>query len=245
MSSVLNAIRVLEEVAKAQPIGVGELSRTLDMPKTSVQRALVSLGEAGWLRKLDDGSRRWMLTARLALVARRSKIDALRSAAAPAMERLRREEAETVLLVALEGDSLVVVESLEGTGPVRAHLSVGATLPLHASASGKAILATLPEPDLQRILRHQLEKFTPATITDADVLRREVRATAKRGYSIYSGEWLADLASVGVPIGPADDGARAALVIVAPVTSMPRARQHQLGKALLVAKKQVETALGL
>jgi DNA-binding IclR family transcriptional regulator len=160
------------------------------------------------------------------------------------MEKLRREAGETVLLIVLERDSLIVVERLEGTGTARAHLSVGAELPLHASASGKTILSTLPERDLKRLLRRSPEAFTSTTTSDPDDLRRELQATARRGYALYSGEWLPGLSSVGVPICVTDEGARAALVVVGAAASMPGARRHDLGKALLAAKKQVEAALG-
>ncbi|MDX6434302.1 MAG: IclR family transcriptional regulator, acetate operon repressor, partial [Streptosporangiaceae bacterium] len=50
MQNVLNTLRVLEEVAARQPVGVAELARATDIPKSSVQRALRTLQTAGWIR---------------------------------------------------------------------------------------------------------------------------------------------------------------------------------------------------
>ena len=50
MRNVLSTLRVLEEVATRQTVGVGELARVLNMPKSSVQRALHALNSAGWIR---------------------------------------------------------------------------------------------------------------------------------------------------------------------------------------------------
>src|SRR3954447_12440237 len=142
MRNVLNTLRVLEEVASRQPIGVGELARVLDMPKSSVQRALVTLHTAGWIRPAAGEVTRWVITTRALAVGGRASGDLdLRGAALPIMEELRRRTEETIHLTVPEDGKMVLNERLETDKPVRTSMALGHALPLHASATGKAVLA--------------------------------------------------------------------------------------------------------
>ncbi len=62
MNSLLKSIAVIEAVSEHQPVGVGELSKLLDMPKSSVQRVLTTFQEAGWLRQAGSEITRWEIS---------------------------------------------------------------------------------------------------------------------------------------------------------------------------------------
>lgn len=239
MRSVLNALRVVEEVAASQPIGVGELSRRLELPKTSVQRALTTLREAGWLRQEDDGTARWSLSARVLAFGRGSARQTLRSLSRTTMGQLSAETGETILLFVRDGDHVVAIEGLDGTKPVRAHTSVGTTAPLHASASGKAILAELPDDALEAYMENGLPAHTEQTITDPRALRSELDRIRKRGYATHRGEWLHDVAAVGAVIRGSDGRAEGALVIAAPAERLPRRRERELGDRVAAAARRI------
>jgi len=138
LQNVLNTLRVLEEVAARQPIGVGELARVLDMPKSSVQRALVTLHTAGWIRPAAGEVTRWVITTRALAVGGRASDDLdLRGAALPIMEGLRRQTEETIHLTIPEDGKMVLIERLETDKPVRTSMALGHALPLHASAMAR------------------------------------------------------------------------------------------------------------
>ena len=142
MQSVLNTLRVLEEVASRQPIGVGQLARVLQMPKSSVQRALVALHTGGWIRPASGEVTRWVMTTRALAVGGRVGGDLdLRATALPIMEDLRRHTEETIHLTVPEDGKMVLIERLETDKPVRISMALGHALPMHASANGKAVLA--------------------------------------------------------------------------------------------------------
>ena len=65
------ALLVLEEVAARQPVAVAALAPALNLPKTTVQRSLTTLGDAGWLTQ-SDGDRSWSLSAKVAGLAERA-----------------------------------------------------------------------------------------------------------------------------------------------------------------------------
>jgi IclR family acetate operon transcriptional repressor len=161
MRNVLNTLRVLEEVATRQPVGVGELARVLDMPKSSVQRALHTLNSAGWIRPATGEITRWAVTTKALDVGRHASGDlGLRDAAMPVMEDLRRRTEETIHLTVPEGGKVVLIERLETSKPVRISMALGHALPLHASANGKAVLANSPAEAITRLLAEGLPRYT-------------------------------------------------------------------------------------
>src|SRR5262249_23823746 len=99
MQSVLRSLLVLEAVAEHQPVRVGELTPLLGLPKSTVQRSLETLAEAGWLRQVDGDLTRWALTSRArSVVLRSGGEDDLREAALPPMQQLRDAAGETAHL---------------------------------------------------------------------------------------------------------------------------------------------------
>ena len=121
MGNVLKTLAVCEAVSVHQPIGVRELAREIDMPKSTVQRALETLHAAGWLVRSEGG--RWSLSLRCALIGGRAgQAAALRDLARPAMERLREITDESVRLWGHDGDRIVLLENLESRQTVRSVL---------------------------------------------------------------------------------------------------------------------------
>ncbi|MEV7927176.1 IclR family transcriptional regulator [Kitasatospora sp. NPDC088264] len=201
MQNVLNALRVLEEVAARQPIGVAELARAMDLPKSSVQRALLTLHTAGWLRQAGGAPTRWLVTAKALQVGRQATGElGLRDAAVPVMEELRRQTGETVHLAVPEGGRVILVERLETSQPVRIVLPLGQDLPAHASANGKAVLAASPAEALESYLAEGLARYTDTTIVEPRRLLDELAEVRRRGYATNSGEWRSDVSAVAAAV---------------------------------------------
>jgi IclR family acetate operon transcriptional repressor len=244
MQTVLNALRVLEEVATRQPAGVGELARALGMPKSSVQRALTTLHSAGWIRPADGGVTRWVVTAKALHVGRHATGElSLRDAAVPIMEELRRRTEETIHLMVPERGGVVLIERLETPKPVRIVLPLGKALPLHASANGKAVLAAGPPDVIERMLGARLPGYTGTTITDPGRLRAELVLIRERGYATNTGEWRADIAAVAAAVpGPAGIPV-ASLSISAPMTRISAEMHPEYGKLVCEAARNLARAL--
>ena len=98
------------------------------------------------------------------------------------MERLREITDESVRLWGHDGDRIVLLENLESRQTVRSVLQPGGTtIPLHASAAGKAMLARLPEHEVDEFLAQPLTALTPQTITDPAVLREQLARDPAQG----------------------------------------------------------------
>jgi IclR family acetate operon transcriptional repressor len=129
IQSVENALVVIEALAGAQPIGVSALARLVDLDKNAVQRILITLGQAGWIRQADGGE--WSITSR-ALQIGTHYTSGLRDAARPHLEELQRRTGETVLLFARDGLNMVVVDAIDSSHALRMTVPVGTVVPISA-----------------------------------------------------------------------------------------------------------------
>ncbi|MFE0100646.1 IclR family transcriptional regulator [Streptomyces sp. NPDC059009] len=245
MQSVLNALRVLEEVSARQPIGVADLARTLDLPKSSAQRALRTLHTAGWIRPAGGEVTRWVLTTKALQVGRRATGElGLRDVAVPLMEELRRRTDETVHLTVPNGDKVVLIERLETSKPVRIILALGTHLPLHASANGKAVLAASPPEVMERHLAYGLKEFTDTTVTDRKRLLDELALIRERGYATNSGEWRTDVSAVAAPVLDESGLPIASISVNMPTSRMTAEASATHGALVSETARQVGAALG-
>jgi IclR family acetate operon transcriptional repressor len=245
MRNVLNTLRVLEEVAARQPIGVGELARVLEMPKSSVQRALQTLNAAGWIRPAQGETTRWLVTTKALDVGRHASGDlGLRDAAVPVMEDLRRRTDETIHLTVPEGGKVVLIERLETSKPVRISMALGHALPLHASANGKAVLANSAPEAIARLLAEGLPRYTDTTITDPDRLLAELDQVRARGYATNHGEWRSDVGSVAAAVMGGDGQPVASLSVNIPIARLTREAESLYGAVLGEAARTLEARLG-
>jgi IclR family acetate operon transcriptional repressor len=245
MRNVLNTLRVLEEIATRQPIGVGELARVLDMPKSSVQRALTTLDAAGWIRPAASEVRRWVMTTKALAVGGRASGDlGLRDAAVPIMERLRQRTEETIHLTVPDEDKAVLIERLETSKPLRISMTLGHALPMHASANGKAVLANSGPEAIRRLLVDELPRYTDNTITDPDKLRAELAVIRERGFAVNHGEWRTDVGSVAAAVLEGPEKPLASLSVNLPMSRLTEESEEVHGIAVREAARNLSARLG-
>jgi IclR family transcriptional regulator, acetate operon repressor len=230
MNSVLSTLRIFEEVAMRQPIGVSDLSRVTGIPKSSVQRCLVTLKQAGWLRIVDTVQTRWGVTARaLSLGLRGAGEQDLRQLADPVIKRLAAETGETVHLALRDGNESVIIGRADTTKDVRVILELGTRLPLQATSAGVAMLARLAPADIAEVLKHEVDQVEGATVPSTDQLRREIELTAVRGYAVNVSSWYRPhVCSIGVAVTDSMDKPIAGIAI-----SIPEMRYDSTNEATL------------
>lgn len=243
MNSVLTALRVFEEVARLQPAGLSDLARRLEVPKSTVQRCLKTLEEAGWVRSSPEG--RWEITGLAfrvgSAVAGR---DNLREVALPELSALQMSTGETVHLAVPDGDELVLIERLDSSHQVRAFMALGTRLPLHAAATGKAFLATLSDERIAAYLSQAPAKTTAHTITDVGELWEEIALIRRRGYATTI-EGLHDgICAVAVALRGRYGPARACFSISGPSSRLTPTLFEDYGARALATRAAVERLLG-
>lgn len=245
MQSVVNTLRVLEEVGRRQPVGVSELARHLALPKSSVQRALRTLHAAGWIRPAGGELTRWLLTTKALHVGWHATGElSLREAAMPVMEQLRSQTEETIHLMVPDGKRVVLIERLETPKPVRIVIPLGGGAPIHASSNGKSILAHSPRTEVERLIAEGLPRYTDTTIVDPDGLRADLATTRARGYAVNGGEWRSDIAAVAAAILNTDGHPIGSLSISTPTARMPAEMVPEYGRLVDEAARRITESLG-
>ncbi|MCF6743742.1 IclR family transcriptional regulator [Blastococcus sp. KM273128] len=246
MRSVSVALAVLEAVSERQPVGVSELSRAMALPKSTTQRMLLTLGELGWIRAGGEEPTRWSLTAKAMAIGSRHRGDEeIRRIALPAMHRLSAATGETVHLSVPDERRVVLLEKIEGLHPVRTNAVVGHGAPMHTTASGKALLAAMPEAQAAALLRAApLEALTPHTDTDADALLRELEQVRRQGYAVTVGTRHPDIAAVGAAILGTSGRPVATLSLSLPAQRLPRRLWPVYGEQVARAAEECSRELG-
>jgi IclR family transcriptional regulator, acetate operon repressor len=218
--TLIRGLRILEAMAGLErPIGVGELSRQLDLPKSTVQRLLRTLAQEGWAQTSSAPVTRWELSPRLLAIARRGPTD-LREVALPHLNSLAARSGETIHLMVPDRDvQLVLIERLDSVHPIRSFNAIGASTLFHTSAGGKAVMAKLPDAEVKAMLARPLQKVMPNTSIDPQHLLHQVLEARVRGYAVNISENREHVCAVGAAVVN-----KAGRPIAAVVISMPDIR---------------------
>ncbi|HEV2325808.1 MAG TPA: IclR family transcriptional regulator [Terracidiphilus sp.] len=194
---------VMEALIKVRTITVSEVNHQLKIPKSSAYAILQTLKSRGYVHK--DEFDRYSLSLKLFSLGSQliAGID-LRRSTYPLLKELAEKAQITAHLGVLEGERAVYIEKIEVMGSIRLRTDVGRTLPLHATAIGKALLAFLPEEEIEPILKTlPLPALTPKTITGAAALKKELARVRALGYSVNNEENEPETRAVAAPIvGP-------------------------------------------
>ena len=164
---------------------LAELSARLDLPKSTLHRFLVGLESNGILRR-DAHDRKWRLGYRLFIWGSlAAESNGLRHIARPVMHDLTGETGETTLLTVYHDHEVICTEKVETNHHVRLSLEIGMRRPCHAGASSKALMAYLPEAEIDAIIREKgLPKLCINTITDPARLKAEINQVRAQGYAL-------------------------------------------------------------
>jgi DNA-binding IclR family transcriptional regulator len=208
------AMALLDRIAEEGEATPARLAELTGEPRSTVYRLLASLRE---LDLVEPGRRRgtYLLSLKLFRLGSTvvSRFDE-RQAALPVMERIHEEMGETTFLCVRRGHDAVCIERIDGARVNLLALGLGGSLPLHAGAVSRALLAFEPPAEWEAYLEErQLERLTPKTPATRDAVLAELRATRERGYSISDEDVTLGVAAVGAPIFDHTGKVRAALSV--------------------------------
>jgi len=198
-SHVKSATRTLDiieyVVAHDRPLVAQEIAVALGIPVSSLSYLLGTLVERGYLTR--DG-RRYSAGPGLARLQTRSHGFTLAERAAPLVRALRVQLNETATFWVRSGWTVEAIVTESSEQALRYSVSAGERLPMHALAGGKALLAALPEEEIDRYFAEaERERFTPSTVTSEKALRRELAEVRRRGYASTDEEYSLGIRGIG------------------------------------------------
>lgn len=234
----LSIIELLAQGAGELPLG--EIAERLGLPKSGAHRLLATLVDLGWVAQ-DPDTGFYHLTMRLAILGQQYYLaTGIHDICQPLLDRLAAESREFVRLAVVDADSLVWVAQAQGAvGGLMYQPTLGTnTVPLHATASGKAWLCTLPQ---ERAIQVALKSgglgtagYGPNVVRSIDALLRELEATAARGYGRAFNEAEPGVAAVAAAIRSGSSGPVSGTVSVAgPSARLSEERLAELAPLVL------------
>jgi IclR family acetate operon transcriptional repressor len=215
--AVLRALRLLKAFSAERPErSLAELSGAAGLNKTTTYRLLTALLSEGLVARAADGEAFRLGPEAVALGSRAQGSGDLRAAARAELAALAAETRETATLEVLVGRDVLILDEVVGSHVVATVPSVGTRWPAHATSTGKTLLAHLPGPALEALLREPFPAPTPRTITDPASLRRELARVRERGYAVSAEELEPGFVAVGAPVRAADGAVVAAISLGGP-----------------------------
>lgn len=217
-TSVDNALRLLQLVGERQALRVAEAADLLGVARSTAHRLLTALRRRGFvMQDRPNGAYRPGPALYEIALAAVNRID-IRRVARPVLEQIQDETQETASLAVLEGTTVRFIDCVESPRSVRVGNRTGVTRPAHASAVGKAILAGLPDAELDR--RYPGAELPPATtsaaIADVAVLRAELTEVRVQGYALNWEESTDGVCAVAVALRDTVGQPLAGLGVAAP-----------------------------
>ena len=201
IKSVAKAIEIMNTFSPTEPrLTLREIAQRLEQPKSTVHNLLATLSHYGFVEKLDDDS--YALGTAIIALSQSVRVNVeLRDRAAPLLRQLADNCRESVYLTVLDGDQSLYIYALESPSRLLARTAVGDRVSLHCTSVGKAMLAAMPQDEVESIVTKQnLVSFTPNTITDLDALLADLEETQVRGFAIDNGEHETGTYCIGAPI---------------------------------------------
>jgi DNA-binding IclR family transcriptional regulator len=246
LSTLDKGLRVLEVLAGDPGAGrtLTELARDLAMHRSTLFRFLATLRARGYVER-DPATDRYRLGAQALTLASAylSKLD-VRQVARPHLQHLCDRTRELVHLTMLDRGEVVTIDRIEGQQAVSLQAELGARRPAYCTASGKAILAHLPEEEVDALLAQGMPVHTPRTITSPKVMHAHLAEIRRIGYAVDDEERIEGVRCVAAPVFDLDGHVVGALSLAAPVMRTPLDRLQLLGEETRVAAEAVSRRLG-
>jgi IclR family acetate operon transcriptional repressor len=242
------ATRLLRLMGTApEPMRLRDLARQAELTPSTTRRILASLVENGLCQQGPDGNYRLGLL----LFELGSRVQAgfdLRLRARPALERLSALTQLTVFLCVRNEQRVTAIERVDGRYAFSLALTVGGSLPLHAGAAPRVLLAYDDEADVRRHLSDEapLERFTDRTLVETDEILADLRETRKRGYVVSEEDVTPGVAAIGAPIFGHDGAGKpvAAISIAGLLPQLLGDERERILALLLEAAQLISQDLG-
>lgn len=201
LSSLSNALDILNELSTAPDMGITELAAKLSMGKASVFRALYTMEKKGFVKKVGDS--RYALGMRLAILGNiaNSGADEFEPIHYILEETARKTNVTVYLSTLNENLEVVFMDCAFGSALLQFRAKIGSHYPAYCSGGGKAMLAYLLGTEREEQLKNiNFVRRTATTIGSYRELVAELEAIKRRGYSIDNGEGESELICYGYPV---------------------------------------------
>ncbi len=245
VQSVERTFSIIEYLSTdSRPQVLASIARACGLAPATAHRLLETLREMGYVKSEPGGF--YLLTPKLfALTSNAVTNTSLLAIARPHLEELSSRVNESVHLVLRDGcDVIYVYKVVKSLGSIQMASHIGMRIPMYRTATGKAIMSTLPEEEVRQIFaQSDVRPVTQNTITSVDELCQCLETTRRLGYSTDNEENETGITCIAMPLGKPEKGARYAFSISSLSSRMLPERILELAEEMRVTQTHILSEL--
>lgn len=245
VKSLQKALEVLNCFIEKQPLGVTEISEQLGLYKSNVHNILVTYKSMGYLEQDPETGKYRLGTAIFSLSRALKENLTVSRIVLPYLQHIAEEVNEIVYLSIPKEDELIYLDVVY---PIHQVYLTGGSVTgeraeLYCTGVGKAILAEMPDKEIECILSGELKPYTEYTIMDKSVLWKEIREARENGYAIDNMEFILGVKCIGVAIRNHRGTVECGISISAPSLRMGDEKLMEFAQILKRYKMKIEKLL--
>jgi IclR family acetate operon transcriptional repressor len=246
VQSLTRGLSILECLAKAEGgLTLTDIAQRVQLPPSTVHRLLATLERMGYVYPAGELGRWYVGLQAFAVGSSFLSSRDFIAQSHPFMRRLMDQSGETVNLAILDGTEAVFVDQVQCREMMRTIVKLGSRAPLHASGVGKAMFASLPDDQIDAILKVRgLPRITGNTITTPETMWSSIRVIRQRGWSFDDEEHAIGTRCVGAPIYDEHIETLGAISLAGPSSRLPDERIKQMGPLVAHAAEELTLRLG-
>ncbi len=246
VKSADRVMQILEAIGSSEEGKThGELSSTLHIPKSSLSLLLANLVDREYL-SLSGTDRRYALGPQVLVLASRylSSLDIVQLGQ-PVLKKITRAIDESAEIAIKRGHEIIIISKEDRSQPLSRMIQLGDRAPIYATAAGKAILAHLSDDEIdQYISSVELTAITKATITDPDVLWRQLYAIRSGALARSNEELHEGITALACPVFDLYGSVVASMVLPIPTIRFTPEKEENAEKILRGASIELSHQLG-
>ncbi len=246
IQSLQRGLAILEIIAKnGRGVTTAEVSREIGLHTSTTFHLLRTLSALGYLAQ-DETTKEYHLGSKVFHLAASAWTEVqLSKVAKPFLAEMAHQTGETSHLAILERGEAIVIDRIDGGGPVRLTERVGYPRPAHCTAIGKVMLSYLPDAELKTFLvTSEFRPLTPKTITAGPILEQELERVRKQGYAFDDEEFAQGIRCLAAPVRNFTGHVVAAIGISGPVWRVSLDRVAQLTEVVKSMGQRLSLQLG-
>ncbi len=226
-------------------LSMTQIAEQIGIHKSTVHRLLKTLEKKRFVER-DTATGVYRLGIQLLQMAYLTlEQNDLRRLAAPFIRRLWEEHRETVHLTVLDQADVVFLDAIESPQRVKLAAAIGQRLPAFATASGRAILAFMPEEAVQDVLKHGMPQYTRQTRSSPEALFDELRHVQERGFALDEQEFEEGIDAVAAPIFDQSGHPMAAVSVAGPSYRLAHDRLLEIGPSVLATARDIAREISI
>jgi DNA-binding IclR family transcriptional regulator len=197
-----NVLDLIEFFARhGRPATLAEIAKHFDWPRSSTFNLLGTLAARGYLYEPRARGGYYPSPVWGVMLEQVQRAEPIPEQFGALLRALAERTGETAVLAATSGNQALFIDAVESRNAIRYTASPGKLIPLHVTATGRALLSQLAPADRSSVLRRAtFERYTPTTLMSVAAVEKEIQRSVQRGWFEGNAEYTADLGGVALPL---------------------------------------------